>query len=426
MNPLFEKVAQYIKTHVSADDYRLYMRVSDSHETRFAQNGITQHIAGPGMDIDLEVAFGDKTGSCSVNQSDDSSLDFLIKTAEDMARLNRPDPEFLPSPGPAELPKVVNADPETRDLEPAQMVQIVQTAIDKARAYGAMVSGMTEKHYAERMRATKNGFWGTDAETEFGHSMTLKKGEVETKVSYSAKDFAPFSLNHEFDRLLSQAESLKDLHVFEPEKIAVILRPSALQELLWFLGWMMNRRQSDEGFTPFTGQLGKPFFGDKFSWGSTLKDPALVAHPFTEEGLPSREIVWVENGVIKNMPTNRWWAKQKGVEPVAIFNASIAGGTATEEEMMQLVPRGLIINQFWYIRTVDAKAGELTGMTRDGVLYFEDGKVRHAVNNLRFNEIPHLATRRIIALGEAKLASAYMKLPTMLIDGFNFVDKTSF
>jgi predicted Zn-dependent protease len=94
--------------------------------------------------------------------------------------------------------------------------------------------------------------------------------------------------------------------------------------------------------------------------------------------------------------------------------------------MMKLVPRGLIINRFWYIRTVDAKTGELTGMTRDGVLYFEDGKVKHAINNLRFNEIPHDATRRILALGATELASSSVSVPTMLIDGFNFVDKTSF
>jgi len=134
----------------------------------------------------------------------------------------------------------------------------------------------------------------------------------------------------------------------------------------------------------------------------------------------------VENGVLKNMPVNRYWAKKVNTEPLGIFNVYIPGGEATEEEMMQMVPRGLIINRFWYIRTVDAKAGELTGMTRDGVLYFENGNVKHAVNNLRFNEIPHLATRRILALGPTQLSSAAMSAPTMLIDGFNFVDKTSF
>ena len=426
MNPLFEKVAQYVKTHCTADDYTLRIHSSDSHETRFAQNRVTQHIAGPGADISLEVAFGNKTGSCTVNQADEATLDYLIKTAEDMAKLNKPDPEHLPSVGMQELPVVCNCDDATRDLPPAEMVNIVQKAIDKAISFGASVSGMTEKHYSESFRTTKNGFVGSDADTEFAHSMTLKKDAVETKVSYSARDFAGFSLDKEFDRLLSQAEALKTMQDFDPCKIAVILRPSAIEELLWFMGWMMSRRQSDEGFTPFTGMLDKPIFGEKFTWMSTLKHAGLNAGPYNNEGIANQEITRVENGILKNMPTNRFWAQKVNSKPMSIYNAYIPGGETTEEEMMQMVPRGLIINRFWYIRTVDAKAGELTGMTRDGVLYFENGKVQHAVNNLRFNEIPHLATQRILALGASQLTSAYSSLPTMLIDGFNFVDKTTF
>ena len=94
--------------------------------------------------------------------------------------------------------------------------------------------------------------------------------------------------------------------------------------------------------------------------------------------------------------------------------------------MMQKVERGLIINRFWYIRQVDRKRGEITGLTRDGVLYFENGKIKNSVNNLRFNEIPHEATKRILALGKAVATSTYFKVPTMLINDFNFVDSTTF
>jgi predicted Zn-dependent protease len=426
MNQLFEKIASYIKDHCQADDYTLMIHIDDSHETRFAQNRVTQHMAGPEMEIGLEVAYGDKTGSSSVNQYDEDTLNYLIKTAQDIARLNRPDPEYMPSAGPQELPRVQNADPATRDLDPAKMVEFVQAAIDKAKEFDAMVSGMTEKHHGESFMATKNGFAGYDESTRFGHSMTLKKKDVETKVSYSARDLSGFSLDEEFAKLQSQAQSLATMKDFDPCKIAVILRPSALEELLWFMGWMMNRRQSDEGFTPFTDQIGKPCFGEKFTWRSTLQRPEINAHPFNHEGVASKETSWVENGILKNMPTDRYWAKKINAEPMSPFNIFIPGGETSEEEMLKMVPRGLIINRFWYIRSVDAKAGELTGMTRDGVLYFEDGEVKHAVNNLRFNEIPHLATKRILALGEGQVVSPYSSLPTMLIDGFNFVDKTSF
>ena len=426
MNSSFDRIAQYIKTHCQADDYSLRIYHGDSHETRFAQNRVTQHLAGPKLRVNLNVAFDNKTGSASVNQDDPEALARLIQSAEAIARLNQPDPEYIFSAPQAQLPEVQNADPATRDLDPARMVQIVQSMIMKAKAMDATVSGMTEKHFSEWALITKGGFEGYDASTEFGHSMTLKKEEVETKVSYEAKSFAGFEPDAEFETLKAQAASLASKQVMEPEKIAVILRPSALMELLWFMAWMMNRRQSDEGFTPFTGQLGQPFFGEKFTWKSTLQRPELIASPFDHEGIASQEIAWVENGVLKNMPVNRYWAKKVNTEPLGIFNVYIPGGEATEEEMMQMVPRGLIINRFWYIRTVDAKAGELTGMTRDGVLYFENGNVKHAVNNLRFNEIPHLATRRILALGPTQLSSAAMSAPTMLIDGFNFVDKTSF
>jgi len=421
-----EKIVQFIKNNCSADDYTLRISHWDSHETRFAQNGITQHIAGPKLDITLNVSYGTKSGSATVNQDDDETLAFLVKTAEASARHAPEDPEFMPSAGFAELPKVNNCDTQTKELEPRQMVDIVQRSIDKAKAMGATVSGMTEKHYGQSWMFTKNGFAGSDAKTDFGHSMTLKKGDVETKVDYNSKAFAAFDLDKDFAKRSSQAEALAGVQSFEPQKIAVILRPGALQELIWYLGWMMNRRQSDEGFTPFTGQLGKPFFGEKFTWYSTLKRSELVCTPYNHEGIVASELAWVENGVLKNMPTSRHWAKEVSGTPCSTYNIYIPGGDATEAQMMQMVPRGLIINRFWYIRTVDAKAGELTGMTRDGVLYFEDGKVKHAVNNLRFNEIIHDATRRILALGANELASSHASVPTMLIDNFNFVDKTTF
>ena len=421
-----DRIVKYIKDHCSADDYKISIHSTDSHETRFAQNGITQHIAGPKEVVALSVSFGAKSGSCEVNQSDEASLDFLIKTAETIAKMAPEDPEHMPSPAATKLPETHNCAEATKSLSPEMMVDIVQKSIDKAIGMDARVSGMCERHISEKRMITRNGFDGHDCSSSFGHSMTLKKGEVETKVSYESKDFQPFNLDDEFARLASQAEALSSMQSFEPCKIPIILRPEALTELLWFLAWGMNRRQADEGLSPFTGQLGKAAFGEKFSLWSTLKRPELICVPFDNEGNAAQETAWVENGILKNMFTNRYWAKQSGTEPRSLVNFYVPGGNTSEDEMMKMVPRGLIINRFWYIRHVDAKKGELTGMTRDGVLYFENGKVQHAVNNLRFNEIPHEMTRRILALGAEKLSHPMFVLPTILVDDFNFVDKTSF
>ena len=425
MNPKFEKIAQYIKTHCPADDFSLKVRLKDSHETRFAQNRVTQHLAGPKLSIGLNVSFENRSASASVSQDDPASLDQLIHTACDIAQLNQADPEFVPTAPAATLPKVQNCDPATKELDPGKMVEIVQYMIDQAKTMGALVSGMTEKHFSQKMMITKNGFVGFDESTNFGHSMTLKKDEVETKVSFDSKSFEGFDQAAEFTRLKEQAISLKDKKDMEAAPIAVILRPSALQDLIWYMAWMMNRRMSDEGFTPFTGQIGKQFFGEKFSLYSTIDNPLITAFPY-DDGIASQNTTWIENGSILNMPTDRHWAIKNKLQASHIFNMYVPGEDSSEEQMMQMVPRGLILNRFWYIRSVDTKAGELTGMTRDGVLYFEDGKIRHAVNNFRFNDIPHLATRRILALGKSIPTSASAILPSLLIDKFNFVDKTTF
>jgi len=421
-----EKIVQYIQKHCIADDWTLNISKDDSHETRFAQNVITQHIAGAMKTISLSVAFGSKAGSCTVNQDDEESLAYIIKTAEDIAKLAPEDPEFVPSEGKKDIPKLANCDPETKTLEPEQMVEIVRKSVDRAKNIGATVSGLTEKHIETNALFTKNGFAGEYEKSDFGHSLTLKKDEVETKVAYEAKNFADFNLEELLEKLQNQAATLAVKQTFEPQKIAVLLRPLALQELFWFMGWMMDRRYADEGITPFTNQIGKPFFGEKFSWLSTYKQPTLLAPPFTSDGIIAEEIPWVENGILKNLYTSRYWAKKIGSKPGDNYNMFIPGEGYSEEEMLQMVPRGLIVNSFWYIRTVDMKAGEFTGTTRDGVWYFEDGKIKYAVNNLRFNEIPHEATKRIIATGNSELANPISLLPAMLIDGFNFVDKTSF
>jgi len=426
MKTKYEAIAEFIKKHVKADDYNLRIASRDSHETRFAQNAITQHIAGENIDIDLEVAFGNKTGRCSINQTSEAALLDLIKRAEDMAVLNQPDPEYVESAKAQKYPEVQNSSQATLNLKPEQMIEIIKRSIANGEKQGATVSGMTEKHSMEIFNSAKNGFTGYYDLTEFGHSMTLKKDHIETKVSFSSKDFAAFNPDKEIAELNEQFDSLSNPQPFTPGRIPVIIRPDALMEFYWFMMWMMNRRQADEGLTAFTDQLGKQFLGEKFSLISTLSLPELVSAPYSWDSVVSEETYWIRNGVVENMPCPRYWAKIKNLKAASPFNIYIPGGTTTEEEMLKLVPKGLIVNRFWYIRPVDMKAGELTGMTRDGVLYFEDGKIKHAVNNLRFNEIPHDTTKRILALGESVLTDSSVKLPTVLIDGFNFVDTTNF
>ena len=152
----------------------------------------------------------------------------------------------------------------------------------------------------------------------------------------------------------------------------------------------------------------------------------MNAAKFLNGGVPGENIDWIVNGVIKNMSATRYYAKQKNLKALRPYNVIVEGGDTSEAEMMKMVKRGVIINNFWYIRPIDRKIGEWTGLTRDGVLYFEDGKIQKSVTNFRWNEILHDATKRILAMGPSVQQEYYAKVPTLLINDFNFVDVTTF
>jgi predicted Zn-dependent protease len=87
---------------------------------------------------------------------------------------------------------------------------------------------------------------------------------------------------------------------------------------------------------------------------------------------------------------NRYWAKQKGVEPTgpAGWAVIIEGEDHSLEDLIKSTGRGLLVTHFFYIRFVQPQTQQYTGLTRDGVFMIEDGRIAYPVNNFRWNESP--------------------------------------
>jgi len=426
MKEKMRKLGVKVRQLCSADDFTLTMYYNQDTHVRFAQNGITQHIDGENLVLNLEVAFDDQTGTASINQIDEESIEMLVHNAEAIALLNMPDPEYIGTDGARKLRPLNKQAEATVNLDVKEMVDGIELCVNNAIEKEAKVSGISDKHIYKNYMMTKKGFQGYDERVLFSHSMTMKKEGVETKVSASVQDYSQFSMDQMIQQLNEQFDSLKEPQKIEKGRMPVIMRPQAFLQWLRYLAWTFQLREAEEGTSPYTDQLGKQFFGEKFNLYSTVDNPILSAPLFTRDGTPTKNISWIENGNIVNMQCDRFYAKLKGIEPAMMFNTVVDGGDDTEKEMMSKVKRGVILNNLWYIRPVDMKAGEWTGLTRDGVLYFEDGEVKHSVTNFRWNEILHDATKRILGLGKAVQVEHNAIVPTVLFDDFNFVDVTTF
>jgi predicted Zn-dependent protease len=119
-------------------------------------------------------------------------------------------------------------------------------------------------------------------------------------------------------------------------------------------------------------------------------------------GMPAGRVAWIEQGVVKNLFYDRYWARKAGRAPTpAPTNLVLEGGGKTLDELIASVERGLLVTRFWYIRSVNPQTVQLTGLTRDGLFLIKDGKISSPVMNFRFNESPVRLLQNTIAMGGA-------------------------
>src|SRR5688572_844276 len=139
-------------------------------------------------------------------------------------------------------------------------------------------------------------------------------------------------------------------------------------------------------------------------------DPDAPGPSFGPDGLPLTRQVWIENGVLKTLAYDRFWAKEKGATPNAsgfgIGGFKMSGGDASLEDLIASTEQGILCTRFWYIRGVDQRTILNTGLTRDGTFLIEKGKITRPVKNLRWNESPIFMLNNIITLGRAVRVSA--------------------
>ena len=150
--------------------------------------------------------------------------------------------------------------------------------------------------------------------------------------------------------------------------------------------------------------------------------------PWDGEGLPREQMAYVDKGRVANLQYSRYWAKRSKARATAVpGNIIMAGGTKSTDELVKSTQRGVLVTRTWYIRMVDPQVVLLTGLTRDGVFYIEDGEIKYPIKNFRFNESPVIMLNNVEELGRPiRLGGAggesttLMMVPPMKLRDFTF------
>ena len=413
-----QEIAQRALKNSPAEVTRVSINSNARADTRFALNQVTTSGENQDTTVTITAYVGTRSASVNTNRLDEASLAAAAKQAHEIAKLVPPNPELMPELGAQTYPAVRERSfsmptATERALAAKQVTEL-------ARAADLIATGFIECRSSATALANSIGLFAYDSSAAMTMTATVRSPDG-TGSGWACTDGTNFSDLDPMQVAATAVQKAKESRTpvaIEPGRYTTILEPTAVGNLVQMIAGAMQARAADEGRSFFS----KPGGGNKI--GLKVVDPrvTLLSDPedspstsggFDGDGRPLEKVVWIENGLVKTLNYDRYWADKQKV-PVTRAGGGgrggggggggralrMIGGTSSVPEMIKGTERGILVTRFWYIRAVDPRTILYTGLTRDGTFLIENGKVTRPIKNFRFNESPIFFLNNLEAMGQ--------------------------
>ncbi len=450
-----------IKKYSTADEVEALIYGGHSALTRFANNTIHQNVAEENYVVSVRTAFDGRTARATTNKLDDESLKRVVQASEKLAKVQHPDLDLLPMPEAGGGARCTQTQPvpsryfdETAAITPEQRAEAVKKIV-----------GVAQKH-----RLTTAGIFSTSEVVEGilnsrGLADWYRQTSSEVSVTMLAADSSGWqkanspNVAHLDAVTLAEIAARKAFESAAPREIpagkyTVILEPAAVLDIVGFMFYDFGGLAILDQRSFLNNRVGTKLFGENINIWDDVGHALQSGAPFDGEGIRRQRVQLVEDGVVKRlvyarataekMKKSEYKDKVGQIEPTghgfpipnemgeAPMNI-VFGGTRepkTVDQMIGSTERGILVTRLWYIREVDPYEKILTGMTRDGTFYVQDGEIQYGVRNFRFNQSLIAMLSNVEEMGTPVRASGEesfdMVVPAMKVGEFNFTEVTKF
>jgi predicted Zn-dependent protease len=455
----------------SADEVEVLFSGGKFALTRFANNTIHQNVAEENYAVSVRTAFGGRTARASTNKFDEESLRRVVTASEELAKVQHPDPDLLAMPDAAEAagggdqnltgeaPVSTRALPsrhfaETAAITPELRADGVKRIVGVAQRHDLTTAGVFSSGESIDGIFNSRGLanWHTQTSSEISITMLGADSSGWQKAnSPNVANLDPLALAETAARKAVDSARPRQIPA---GKYTVILESSAVLDIVGFMFWDYAGMAILDQRSFLNGRVGTQLFGENITIWDDVSHPLQTGSPFDGEGVRRQRVALVENGMVKRLVYARATAaRMKSSEykdsagPIAATghgfplpnemgelpqNIVFAApqNTQTVEQMIASTERGVLVTRLWYIREVEPFEKMLTGMTRDGTSYVENGHIQHGVRNFRFNESLIHMLANVEAMSIPVRASGEesfdMVVPAMKVRDFNFTEVTKF
>jgi len=421
---------------------------SDSSLTRYANSTIHQNVSENQTKVFFRVITDKKIGVAATNSLGRADLRKAYKTAAKIAKVQKPNPDFVSLPGPSTYPKLETFFEKTAKFTPRQRAAKIKTIISRASKKNCMVAGSLSTNSGEI--AVVNSL-GVDAYQPLTSAAINLIAMAENSSGYAeglARNVDDIDFSGITTSAITKAVKCANPAEMPTGEYEVILEPAAVGAIFEWINYIgFGSKAFHENTSFLSGRIGQKIVSDALTIYDDGTDEAAIAFPFDFEGVPKRRVDIIRDGVAKgvvydSLTAGREKSKSTGHsltpdstgEGGIALNVFVEPGQSSLSDMIKNVEDGLLVTRFHYINGfIDTPNAVLTGMTRDGLMRIKNGRLRGGVKNLRFTDSMLRAFGTVKEISkERTLINAWwdslgcIAAPAMHLGSFRFTGQTSF
>lgn len=426
----------------SGRDIEVVVDRKRSNVVRFARSIFHQGVIESDCDVYVKVIAGKKVGMACTNSLDKNALKDCFKQAVRIAEHVKEEPFDIALPGPVSYGRINSYFDTTAEITDKEKVSIISKGFKKAAKAGVVQSGALTTTAGELAVLNSNGVEAYHPYTAAHLYIVSTKGEGASgfKSAFS-KDISGIDIPGVMRVSAQNCLSAESPREIEPGVYRTLLEPSAVSELIHWLAYTgLGSKNFHEGTSFLSGRLGKKITGENVTIYDDGLDMNGMAVPFDMEGTPKRKVPLIEKGMARGVVYDSFTAALEGrattgnapfpedTDGALPYNVFMEGGSLKPGDMLGMLGRGILVKSFHYVNgLLNPKETVMTGMTRHGTFFVDDGRIRHPVRPMRFTENIIKAFKRIEGISrDVELFSnqdfplSSISVPYLLIDGFNF------
>ena len=190
------------------------------------------------------------------------------------------------------------------------------------------------------------------------------------------------------------------------DKYSIIFDPYSVGELLSFVAASnFNFKTLSEKKSCFSNNFKNKISVDEFN---LIDDPhvpeGIGTKAIDDEGVKTRKIKLVENGIFENVFSNSYDSYKEGgkesagnairmgspmgrsADPIPIsapHNLTVTPGNTSQEDMIKDTKHGLLVGRLWYTYAVNPIKGDFSCTARSGIRIIENGEIKGPGKSVR-------------------------------------------